>query len=125
VGGALGSTENETRVRAGSIRRLVRHRFAFRVRDGREAAVIIIAMLSGALRWLADLTEVVAVAAAILLSGLIIGMSVFWGLSRLVAKLSGQTPEFDPYEQERDETLHADVISIRTDEDSSHSQPGE
>ena len=81
-------------------------------------------MLSGVLQWLVNLTEVVIVAVAILFCGLIIGMSVFWALSRVVDRLSGETSELDHYEQERSETLHPDVISTRPDEDSSHSQPG-
>lgn len=80
-------------------------------------------MLSEEFHWLVSLTEVVVVALAILLSGLTIGMSAFWFLSRVVDKLSGRTPELDPDEQERGEKLHADVISIPQDDDSSPSQP--
>jgi hypothetical protein len=61
-------------------------------------------MLSGALQWLANLTEVVIVALAILLSGLVIGMAAFWALARVLGKLSGQDPANDIDEEERDET---------------------
>ncbi len=81
-------------------------------------------MLSGALQWLVNLAEVVIVAVAILFCGLVIGMSIFWVLSRVVDRLSGKTSELGLNQQERSETLQADVISIRPDEDSSHSQPG-
>jgi hypothetical protein len=60
-------------------------------------------MLSGALEWLANLTEVVLVALAILISGLVIGMGAFWALARILGKLSGEDSATDIDEEERDE----------------------
>jgi hypothetical protein len=80
-------------------------------------------MLSGTFRWLASLTEVAVAVLAILFSGLVIGMSAFWFLSHVVDKLSGHTPEVDSSEQEKEEDLHANVISIRPDDGSRPSQP--
>ncbi len=80
-------------------------------------------MLSGALLWLVNLMEVVVVALAILLSGLIIGMAAFWALARVVGKLSGQTSTSDLYEEEGAENFHPEVVSIRPDEDPPSTEP--
>jgi len=77
-------------------------------------------MLSGALLWLVNLAEVVIVALAILLSGLIIGMAAFWALARVLGKLSGQTSTSETYEEKGGDP---EVVSIRPDEGPPPTEP--
>ena len=60
----------------------------------------------------------VAVVTAILLVGLIVGMTGFWILGRSLRKLEGPSVELDAREYELDEDVAGQVGSLRRDEDS-------
>jgi hypothetical protein len=79
---------------------------------------MIVAIFRGALHWFVGLIEVVAVVTAILLVGLIVGMTGFWILGRSLSKLEGPSVELDPREYELDEDVAGQVGSLRRDEDS-------
>ncbi len=67
---------------------------------------MILGVLKDAVGWLVSVAEVAAVIAAVLLIGLIIGMTGFRILSYFVGKLGGSPPELDSYPYE-DEPLDA------------------
>jgi hypothetical protein len=82
------------------------------------------ALFRGPLDWFAGLIELVLVIAAILLVGLVVGMTGFWILGRFVRKLAGPQDELDSDEDELDEDeLDKDVfgqaVSIRRDDEDS------
>ena len=81
---------------------------------------MIMGLFKEAASWLLSLTEVGVVIAAILLLGLVVGMTGFWILGRCVSKLADHSAELDPYEPE--EMAGAKVVSVRPDEDSSPSK---
>lgn len=79
---------------------------------------MIIGLFKEATSWLVNLTEVVAVIAAILLIGLVVGMTGFRILGHFLSKLGGPPVELDPCEDVSDEMAAAKVVSIRPDKDS-------
>jgi hypothetical protein len=86
---------------------------------------VIIGFIKEVVSWFVSLTEVSVAIAAMLLIGLIVGMTGFWMLSHFLSKLGGPAAELDPYEDEPEETAGAKVVvSICPDEDSPSSKPG-
>ena len=79
---------------------------------------MIVAIFRGALHWVVGLIEVVAVVTAILLVGLVVGMTGFWILGRSLIKLEGPSVGLDPREYELDEDVAAQVVALRRGEDS-------
>jgi len=77
-----------------------------------------ISLLKEALGWFVSLTAVGLVIAAILLIGLVVGMTGFWMLGHFLSKLAGPPAELDPYEDELGEFEAPRVVSICPDEDS-------
>lgn len=75
-------------------------------------------LFKDAVSWFAGLSEAAVAIAAVLFIGLLVGMTGFWLLSRLVKKLEGPTTELDSYEDEGEESECAEVGSICPDEDS-------
>jgi hypothetical protein len=59
-----------------------------------------VSLLKDAVGCLASVAEVGLVIAAVLLIGLLLGMSGFWILGRLLGKLGGPPPPLDPLEDE-------------------------
>jgi hypothetical protein len=80
------------------------------------------ALFRDALDWFVGLIEFVSVVAAILIVGLVFGMTGFWILGRSLRKLAGPPVESDPGEYELDEGMAGQVVSIRRDEDSPPSE---
>jgi hypothetical protein len=80
--------------------------------------LMIIAIFQGPINWFVALIELVSVIAAILLIGLIIGMTGFWMLGRFVRKLAGAPAELEP-EDELDEDGAEKIVSIQRDHDDS------
>jgi hypothetical protein len=76
---------------------------------------MIVDLLRGLVHWLLGLIESVTVVAAILLIGVVIGVAGFWFLSRSVRKLAGPV---DPLENEPDDDLGEEIVSIQRDDDS-------
>jgi hypothetical protein len=61
---------------------------------------MIIGLLKEAVSWFVSLTEVGLVIAAMLVIGLVVGMTGFWILGRCLSKLGGPPAELDPYADE-------------------------
>jgi hypothetical protein len=80
---------------------------------------MIIGLFQGAVSWFVGLTEAAVVIAAMLLIGLVVGMTGFWMLSLCLSKLGGA--ELDSYD-DPEETAGAKVVSICPDEDSHPSE---
>jgi hypothetical protein len=72
-------------------------------------------MLWGALHWVVDLVEVIAVVVAILVVGLVIGTVGFWILSRILGSLEGPTTESDSDDYEMDQDVATKLIPSRPD----------
>jgi hypothetical protein len=85
---------------------------------------VIIGLIKEVVSWFVSLTEVGVAIAAMLLIGLIVGMTAFWMLGHCLSKLGGPPAELDPYEDEPEETAGAKVVSICPDEDSPPSKLG-
>jgi hypothetical protein len=85
---------------------------------------MIIGLFKEVVGWFVSLTEVGVVIAAVLLIGLVVGMTGFWILGHFLNKLGGPPAELDPYEVEPEEIAGAKVVSIRPDEDSPPSKLG-
>jgi len=64
---------------------------------------MIIGLLKEAVGWFVSLTEVGVVIAAMLLIGLVVGMTGFWTLGHCLSKLGGPPAELGPYEDEPEE----------------------
>jgi hypothetical protein len=64
---------------------------------------MIIGLLNEVVRWFVSLSEVGAVITAVLLIGLIVGMSGFWVLGYFLRKLAGSPTELEPYQDEPEE----------------------
>ena len=75
-------------------------------------------MFRDALSWVAGLIEAVGVVAAILLVGLVVGMTGFWILVHSLSKLAGQPAESDPQEHEQDFDVEEQMAAAQRDEDS-------
>jgi hypothetical protein len=84
---------------------------------------MIVGLFKEAVSWLVSLTEAGVAIVAMLLIGLLAGMTGFWILSYCLGKLGGP-PELDLYEDEPEEMTGAKVVSIRPDEDSPPSKLG-
>jgi hypothetical protein len=79
---------------------------------------MIIGLFKEAIGWLVSVAEVGFVITAILLIGLALGMTGFWILSHFASKLGGPEAELDPYKDEPEETVGANVVSICPEADS-------
>ena len=77
---------------------------------------MIISLFQGAASWFVGLTEAAIVIAALLLIGLVVGMTGFWMLGHSLSKIAGPPPELDPYEDEPEEMADANAVSICPDE---------
>jgi len=84
---------------------------------------MIVEIFRGALDWFVGLIELVSVIAALLLVGLVVGMTGFWFLVRCLSKLAGPSAELDPDEYELGEDVAGQVVAIPRDEDSPPSEP--
>ena len=85
---------------------------------------MIIGLIKEVVSWFVSLTEVGVAIAAMLLIGLIVGMTGFWMLGNCLRKMGGSPAELDPYEDDPEETACAKVVSICPDEDSPPSKLG-
>jgi hypothetical protein len=65
--------------------------------------MIIIGLLKEMVSWFVSLSEVGAVIAAVLLIGLVVGMTGFWALGYFLRKLAGPPTELEPYQDEPEE----------------------
>jgi len=82
-----------------------------------------VSLFKDAMSWFAGLSEATLAIAAVLVVGLVVGMTAFWVLNLIVKKLAGPTAELDSYEAEEDKFEGAEVASVCPDEDSPSSQP--
>jgi len=73
--------------------------------------VIIVVVLWDLLQWFTSFVEVIAVITVILMAGLIIAMTAFWVLARILGRLAGPHIELDPDDYEIDSAPAGDVVS--------------
>ena len=64
---------------------------------------MIIDLLKEVVSWFVSLGEVGAVIAAVLLIGLVVGMTGFWVLGYFIKKLAGPSSELESYQDEPEE----------------------
>ncbi len=74
-------------------------------------------LFRGFLQWWIGLIESVSAVAAILLIGLVVGITCFWVLSRSVRKLAGPAADLDPDEDELNENA-VEVAPVQQEENS-------
>jgi hypothetical protein len=64
---------------------------------------MMIGLLKEVVSWFVSLSEVGAVIAAVLLIGLVVGMTGFWVLGYFLRKLAGPPTELESYQDEPEE----------------------
>lgn len=64
---------------------------------------MIIGLLKEVVSWFVSLSEVGAVIAAVLLIGLVVGMTGFWALGYLLGRLAGPPTELESYQGKPEE----------------------